>query len=250
MKTPLLALLAAATVALAATTSTNTNKKPSGPTPPGGNKTATAEKAEKKPKKDAKAEAPAAAPVAAAEPASLVVQTVDATTQMALNAAKAAQEEVAKLTAIGTGKAAGGASNAKLAEAVVGTGVVVANDASLQRANLLTHQTKRSNSPALIVTNHQAQKFPTLYPTEDAGGSSKREPYRFDRILAETRGKVGVITLNRPKALNALNVALTDELGAALRALADHRWRDRPEVFRWSDPMPFVAELSRWIRGR
>jgi hypothetical protein len=133
MKTPLLALLAAATVALAANTSTNTNKKPSGPTPPGGNKTAAAEKTattEKKPKKDAKAEAPAAAPVAAAEPASLVVQTVDATTQMALAAAKAAQEEVAKLTAIGTGKAAGGASNAKLAEAVVGTGVVVAKELS------------------------------------------------------------------------------------------------------------------------
>jgi len=37
---------------------------------------------------------------------------------------------------------------------------------------------------------------------------------------------------------------------AALRALADHRWTDHPEVFRWSDPMPFVAELSRWIRGR
>ncbi len=37
---------------------------------------------------------------------------------------------------------------------------------------------------------------------------------------------------------------------AALRALADHRWSDHPEVFRWSDPMPFVAELSRWIRGR
>jgi predicted ATP-grasp superfamily ATP-dependent carboligase len=37
---------------------------------------------------------------------------------------------------------------------------------------------------------------------------------------------------------------------AALRALADHRWSDCPEVFRWSDPMPFVAEFSRWIRGR
>ena len=126
MKTPLLALLAAATVALAATTSTN-NKKPSGPTPPGGNKTAATEK---KPKKDAKADAPAAAPEAAAEPVAIVVQAVDATTQMALAAAKAAQEEVAKLTAIGTGKAAGGASNAKLAEAVVGTGVVVAKELS------------------------------------------------------------------------------------------------------------------------
>ncbi len=37
---------------------------------------------------------------------------------------------------------------------------------------------------------------------------------------------------------------------AALRALVDHRWHDRPEVFRWSDPIPFVAELLRWIRGR
>jgi enoyl-CoA hydratase len=31
------------------------------------------------------------------------------------------------------------------------------------------------------------------------------------------RGRVGVITLNRPKALNALNDALMDELGAALK---------------------------------
>ncbi|SIR14969.1 enoyl-CoA hydratase [Pseudacidovorax sp. RU35E] len=31
-------------------------------------------------------------------------------------------------------------------------------------------------------------------------------------------GKVGIVTLNRPKALNALNDALMDELGAALKA--------------------------------
>ena len=31
-------------------------------------------------------------------------------------------------------------------------------------------------------------------------------------------GKVGVITLHRPKQLNALNNALMDELGAALKA--------------------------------
>jgi predicted ATP-grasp superfamily ATP-dependent carboligase len=36
--------------------------------------------------------------------------------------------------------------------------------------------------------------------------------------------------------------------GAALRALADRRWADHPEVFRWSDPMPFAAELARWLR--
>ncbi len=39
-------------------------------------------------------------------------------------------------------------------------------------------------------------------------------------------------------------------LGAAIRALADHRWSDRPEVFRWSDPMPFAAELARWVQRR
>ncbi|WP_042272091.1 enoyl-CoA hydratase [Paraburkholderia heleia] len=40
----------------------------------------------------------------------------------------------------------------------------------------------------------------------------------YENILVETRGKVGLITLNRPKALNALNDALMDELGAALKA--------------------------------
>jgi len=37
-------------------------------------------------------------------------------------------------------------------------------------------------------------------------------------ILLETNGRVGVITLNRPKQLNALNDQLMDELGAALKA--------------------------------
>ena len=78
----------------------------------------------------------------------------------------------------------------------VPSGVVVANDASLQRANLLTHQTKRSNSPALLVTNHQAQLFPFLL---DRGGdgvqddtddphkfsSKNKNVYRFHRILCD-----------------------------------------------------------------
>jgi len=37
-------------------------------------------------------------------------------------------------------------------------------------------------------------------------------------VLAETRGRVGLLTLNRPKALNALNDQLMDQLGAALLA--------------------------------
>ena len=38
----------------------------------------------------------------------------------------------------------------------------------------------------------------------------------FELIIAETRGRVGLITLNRPKALNALNDQVMDEIGAAL----------------------------------
>ena len=39
-----------------------------------------------------------------------------------------------------------------------------------------------------------------------------------DVLLVERRGRVGVITLNRPKVLNALNDALMEALGAALIA--------------------------------
>jgi enoyl-CoA hydratase len=38
----------------------------------------------------------------------------------------------------------------------------------------------------------------------------------YENILVETRGRVGLVTLNRPKALNALNDALMNELGDAL----------------------------------
>jgi len=38
----------------------------------------------------------------------------------------------------------------------------------------------------------------------------------FENIIVETKGRVGLITLNRPKALNALSNALVAELGQAL----------------------------------
>src|SRR5918997_1466006 len=40
----------------------------------------------------------------------------------------------------------------------------------------------------------------------------------YDTILVETRGKVGLITLNRPQALNALNSQLLAEVNQALDA--------------------------------
>ncbi len=38
----------------------------------------------------------------------------------------------------------------------------------------------------------------------------------YENILVETRGRVGMVTLNRPKQLNALNDKLMDEMGDAL----------------------------------
>ena len=46
----------------------------------------------------------------------------------------------------------------------------------------------------------------------------------FETILIETRGRVAIITLNRPAALNALNATLIRELGDAVAAYdADER---------------------------
>ena len=41
---------------------------------------------------------------------------------------------------------------------------------------------------------------------------------RYENILVEIKGKVGVIRLNRPQVLNALSTALKTELSAAIDA--------------------------------
>ena len=41
----------------------------------------------------------------------------------------------------------------------------------------------------------------------------------YETILVEKKGRVGLITLNRPQALNALNDQLIDELNHALDAI-------------------------------
>jgi enoyl-CoA hydratase len=43
----------------------------------------------------------------------------------------------------------------------------------------------------------------------------------YENITSETRDAVGIITLNRPKTLNALNSQLIDELNSALSAFQD-----------------------------
>lgn len=40
----------------------------------------------------------------------------------------------------------------------------------------------------------------------------------YETLLVETRGRVGLVTLNRPQALNALNSTVMRELAAVLKA--------------------------------
>ena len=47
----------------------------------------------------------------------------------------------------------------------------------------------------------------------------------MEDVLFEKRGRAGLITLNRPKALNALTLAMVDAMDPQLRA-----WRDDPDV--------------------
>ncbi len=44
----------------------------------------------------------------------------------------------------------------------------------------------------------------------------------YETILVETRGRVGLITLNRPKALNALNAQVQDEIVRAAQAFDEN----------------------------
>jgi multisite-specific tRNA:(cytosine-C5)-methyltransferase len=57
-------------------------------------------------------------------------------------------------------------------------GFVVANDADLDRCYTLVHQIKRLNSPAVAVTQHRAQHFPTRLANSNGLLS-------FDRILCD-----------------------------------------------------------------
>lgn len=73
-------------------------------------------------------------------------------------------------------------------------GLVIANDVDVQRCNLLIHQTKRMCSANLIVTNHEAQHFPSCSLTkgciefskvgqQELGKSSSA--LQFDRVLCD-----------------------------------------------------------------
>ncbi|CAL9774224.1 unnamed protein product [Musa acuminata subsp. burmannicoides] len=70
-------------------------------------------------------------------------------------------------------------------------GLVIANDVDVQRCNLLIHQTKRMCTANLVVTNHEAQHFPTCSFMKDHEELFKGEEelsksnLQFDRVLCD-----------------------------------------------------------------
>ncbi|XP_047971927.1 RNA cytosine-C(5)-methyltransferase NSUN2-like [Salvia hispanica] len=67
------------------------------------------------------------------------------------------------------------------------TGMIIANDLDVQRCNLLIHQTKRMCTANLIVTNHEAQNFPSCHlhkNGENINGPALRQ-LQFDRVLCD-----------------------------------------------------------------
>ncbi|KAJ3220858.1 tRNA (cytosine(34)-C(5))-methyltransferase [Clydaea vesicula] len=87
--------------------------------------------------------------------------------------------------------AAPGSKTAQLIEAMhsekgddIPDGLLIANDADYDRSYMLVRQTRRLQSPCLMVTNHEAQHFPhILYSGTDPG--EKKKGLIFDRILCD-----------------------------------------------------------------
>ena len=67
----------------------------------------------------------------------------------------------------------------------------------------------------------------------------------YETILVETRGPVGFITLNRPKALNALNRQLIAELAVKMRLPTICPYRDYVEA---GALMGYALDLSELFR--
>ncbi|XP_064100308.1 tRNA (cytosine(34)-C(5))-methyltransferase-like isoform X1 [Macrobrachium nipponense] len=66
--------------------------------------------------------------------------------------------------------------------AAIPPGLVVANDADNRRCYMLTHQTKRLQSPSILITNHDAAFMPNFHHSRKDGSTG---PLKFDRILCD-----------------------------------------------------------------
>eukprot|EP00834_Sanchytrium_tribonematis_P002344 NODE_71_length_24927_cov_1.205937.p2 type:complete len:587 gc:universal NODE_71_length_24927_cov_1.205937:20942-19182(-) len=75
-----------------------------------------------------------------------------------------------------------GSKTSQLAEALNGTGILIANDANKKRASMLIHQLKVVCPSNILFTCHNGQKFPFPY---FRNASSEVEPLYFDKILCD-----------------------------------------------------------------
>ncbi|KAI3645557.1 hypothetical protein MP228_008485 [Amoeboaphelidium protococcarum] len=78
-------------------------------------------------------------------------------------------------------------SNSGDVNGAIQDGFVIANDADSKRSHMLAHMAARLGSECLLVTNHEAQQFPTLYQNvvDDENGREGQTQMLFDRILAD-----------------------------------------------------------------
>ncbi|CAH0475822.1 unnamed protein product [Peronospora belbahrii] len=140
----------------------------------------------------------------------------------------------------------------ELATGKTPTGVVVANDVDLKRAYMLVHQSKRINSPALLVTCHEAQNIPFL------GRDGTESEGVFDRILCDAPcSGDGTIRKNpliwktwSPKngiALHPLQLQIAKR-GASLLKIGGHMCYSTC-TFNPLENEAVVAELLRWSKG-
>lgn len=84
--------------------------------------------------------------------------------------------------------AAPGSKTAQLVESLhasspLPTGFIIANDSDYTRSHLLVRQMKRLSTPSLMVTNHEAQIFPSIYFTPKEVEEAK--VLQFDRVLCD-----------------------------------------------------------------
>jgi hypothetical protein len=151
---------------------------PNAPAPADG--AAATEPATPKKPKGKKDEAPAAG-ADAGDPASLVANTADAATQIANAAAKAAMDEVAKLSAIGGGSSSPSLVDGKTAEAVVTGTTAVAKEVSKagKEASIGMISPETRNAAAMdkgfSAMESKSKSNPGLLPRLDAAEQSIRE---------------------------------------------------------------------------
>ena len=112
------------------------------------------------------------------------------------------------------------------------SGVVIANDMDYKRCHLLVHQAKRLNSPALIVTNHDATMIPTRFTGSLAGiggsGHGGSGSVASDQGNSEAGGGVAAT-----KGTSSLRF---DRILCDVPCSGDGTLRKAPDLWRrWSD---------------